>query len=74
MTDLGRILIGIGLLLVACGAVVLLAGRMGLPLGRLPGDITWRGRHTTVYLPLGTSILISVVLSLVFWLLSRGRR
>jgi hypothetical protein len=74
MTDLGRILIGIGLLLVACGAVVLLTGRMGLPLGRLPGDITWRGRHTTVYLPLGTSILISVVLSLVFWLLSRGRR
>ncbi|MFZ0273607.1 MAG: DUF2905 domain-containing protein [Acidobacteriaceae bacterium] len=74
MTDLGRILIGIGLLLVVCGAVVLLAGRMGLPLGRLPGDITWRGRHTTVYLPLGTSILISVVLSLVFWLLSRGRR
>jgi hypothetical protein len=74
MTDLGRILIGIGLLLVVCGAVVLLAGRMGLPLGRLPGDITWRGRHTTVYLPLGTSILISVVLSLVLWLLSRGRR
>jgi hypothetical protein len=74
MTDLGRILIGIGLLLVVCGAVVLLAGSMGLPLGRLPGDITWRGRHTTVYLPLGTSILISVVLSLVFWLLSRGRR
>jgi hypothetical protein len=71
MTDLGRILIGIGLLLVVCGAVVLLAGRMGLPLGRLPGDITWRGRHTTVYLPLGTSILISVVLSLVLWLMRR---
>jgi hypothetical protein len=51
--------------------VVLLAGRMGLPLGRLPGDITWRGRHTTVYLPLGTSILISVVLSLVLWLMRR---
>jgi len=74
MNDLGRILIGIGLLLLVCGAVVLLAGRLGLPLGRLPGDITWRGKHTTVYFPLGSSILISVVLSLVFWLLSSLRR
>jgi uncharacterized membrane protein YvlD (DUF360 family) len=70
MTDLGRILIGIGLLLVVCGAIVLLLGKTGLPLGRL----TWRGKHTTVYFPLGTSILISVVLSLVFWLLSLLRR
>jgi hypothetical protein len=71
MSDLGRILIGIGLLLVVCGAVVLLAGKMGLPLGRLPGDFMWRGKHTTVYFPLGTSILISVVLSLVLWLMRR---
>jgi hypothetical protein len=74
MNDLGRILIGIGLLLLVCGAVVLLAGRLGLPLGRLPGDITRRGKHTTVYFPLGSSILISVVLSLVFWLLSSLHR
>jgi hypothetical protein len=71
MNDLGRILIGIGLLLVVCGAVVLLVGKLGLPLGRLPGDFTWRGKHTRVYFPLGTSILLSVVLSLVFWALSR---
>jgi hypothetical protein len=74
MSDLGRTLIGIGLLLVVCGAIVLLLGKTGLPLGRLPGDLTWRGKHTTVYFPLGTSILISVVLSLVFWLLSLLRR
>ena len=74
MSDLGRILIGIGLLLVVCGAVVLLLGKAGLPLGRLPGDLTWRGKHTTFYFPLGTSILISVALSLVFWLLARLRR
>jgi hypothetical protein len=74
MNDLGRILIGIGLLLLVCGAVVLLVGKLGLPRGRLPGDITWRGKHTTVYFPLGSSILISVVLSLVFWLLSFLRR
>jgi len=71
MSELGRILIGIGLLIAVVGAVVLLLGKTGLPLGRLPGDFTWRGKHATVYLPLGTSILLSVVLSLVFWLLSR---
>ena len=71
MNQGGRILIGVGLLLVACGAVVVLLGKAGVPLGRLPGDFSWRGKHTTVYVPLGTSILLSVVLSLVFWLLSR---
>jgi len=74
MSDLGRTLIGIGLLLVVCGAIVLLLGKTGLPLGRLPGDLTWRSKHTRVYFPLGTSILISVVLSLVFWLLALLRR
>jgi ribose/xylose/arabinose/galactoside ABC-type transport system permease subunit len=71
MNDLGRILVGIGLLFVACGAVVLLLGKTGHPIGHLPGDLTWRGKHTTVYFPLGTSILLSAALSLVFWLLSR---
>jgi ribose/xylose/arabinose/galactoside ABC-type transport system permease subunit len=71
MNHVGRILIGMGLLLVASGAVVLVLGKTGLPLGRLPGDFSWRGKHTTVYFPLGTSILLSVVLSFVFWLLSR---
>ena len=71
MSDLGRVLIGLGLLLVVAGVVVLLLGRTGLPLGRLPGDFAWRGRHTTVYFPLATSILISVVLSLLLWLMRR---
>jgi ribose/xylose/arabinose/galactoside ABC-type transport system permease subunit len=73
MSELGRILIGIGLLLVVVGAVVILVGKTGLPLGRLPGDFTWRGRHTTVVFPLATCLIISVVLSLVLWLLGRLR-
>ncbi|MGC2618402.1 MAG: DUF2905 domain-containing protein, partial [Acidobacteriaceae bacterium] len=56
MNDLGRLLIAFGLLLAAVGAVVLLLGKTGLPIGRLPGDFSWRGRNTTVYFPLGTSI------------------
>lgn len=74
MNGLSRLLIGAGLLLIVAGVLVLLLGRTGLPLGRLPGDLTWRGKHTTVYFPLGTSILLSIVLSLVLWILSRLHR
>ena len=74
MNDLGRLLIGVGLVLVIAGALLLLLGRTGFPLGKLPGDISYRGRNVSVYFPLGTSILLSVVLSLVFYLLSRFRR
>jgi hypothetical protein len=48
--------------------------RMGLGVGRLPGDFVWRGKHTTVYAPLATSLLLSALFSLVFYLLSRMRR
>jgi len=71
MGDLGRVLIGVGLLIAAVGAAVLLLGKAGVPLGRLPGDFAWRGKHTTVYFPLMTCIVISVVLSLVAWLMRR---
>ena len=74
MNDLGRLLIGVGLVLVIAGGLLLLLGRTGFPLGRLPGDISYRGRNVSVYFPLGTSILLSIVLSLVFYLLSRFRR
>jgi Protein of unknown function (DUF2905) len=74
MNDLGRLLIGLGLLLLVAGGLLLLLGRTGVPLGRLPGDISYRGKNVSVYFPLGTSILISVLLSVVFYLLSRFRR
>ncbi len=74
MNDLGKALLGLGLLLVLVGAVLLVAGRMGLPLGRLPGDFAYRGKHVAVFFPLGTSILISVVLSVLFYLISHFRR
>jgi Protein of unknown function (DUF2905) len=74
MNDLGKLLLGIGLLLVLIGGLVLLAGRLGLPLGRLPGDFSYRGKNVSVFFPLGTSILISVVLSVLFYLITRFRR
>jgi hypothetical protein len=74
MNELGKALLGLGLLLAAIGAVLMLAGRFGLPLGRLPGDFAYRGKNASFYFPLGTSILISIVLSVLFYLLSHLRR
>jgi hypothetical protein len=74
MNDLGRLLIAVGLVLLIAGGLLLLLGRTGIPLGRLPGDISYRGKNLSVYFPLGTSVFLSVLLSLVFYLLSRFRR
>jgi hypothetical protein len=74
MNDLGRLLIAVGLVLLIAGGLLLVLGRTGIPLGRLPGDISYRGRNLSGYFPLGTSIVLSVVLSLIFYLLSRFRR
>jgi len=76
MAELGKTFLGFGLVLVALGAAMLLAARFGLPFGRLPGDLHWRSRsgHTQVYFPLATSILLSIFLSLILWLLRGFRR
>ncbi len=71
MGDVGKLLIGLGALLMIIGLLVIAAGRIGLPLGRLPGDIVYRGKNTAVYFPIVTCIVLSVLLSLVFWLLSK---
>jgi hypothetical protein len=74
VTDLGKTLVFVGVLIAAAGLVLLLLGKTNLPLGRLPGDILYRGKNTTFYFPLATSILVSVVLSAVLYLLARIRR
>jgi Protein of unknown function (DUF2905) len=66
-------LLRLGLVIVAVGLALMLLGRTNLPIGRLPGDILYRGKHTTFYFPLATSILVSVVLSLVLYLVGRIR-
>jgi len=74
MSDLGRILIYLGLLLVAIGIAFILLNRFNIPLGSLPGDLSWRGRGWSVSVPLASSILISIVLSFLLWAISRFRR
>ena len=73
MTELGKGLIVAGALAIVAGLAFVLLGRAHLPLGRLPGDIVYRGKNTTFYFPLATSILISVVLSAVLYLMGRFR-
>jgi hypothetical protein len=75
LTTVGRWLVGLGLTLAAVGALLWILGRLGLPApGRLPGDLTFRGRNFVVWLPLGTSLLLSIVLSVLFHLISRLSR
>ncbi len=70
LDDLGKVLIGFGLLIVLLGVVLLVAGRVPW-LGRLPGDIyVWRG-NWAFYFPLATSLVVSALLTLVFWILNR---
>ena len=73
MAEIGKMLVLLGLLVAVAGLIFILLGRTHLPIGRLPGDIIYRGKHTTFYFPLATSILLSVVLSLVVWLVGRIR-
>ncbi len=69
MKALGELLLVLAGMVAIVGALLLVAGK--LHLGHLPGDIVIHRRHTTFYLPLGTSLLLSLVLSLILWLFYR---
>jgi hypothetical protein len=67
--EIGKTLVVIGIVLLAAGLLWIGGARLGL--GHLPGDVTIERENFRLYIPLGTSVLISIVLSLIFWLLSR---
>lgn len=67
----GRMLIFIGAILIVFGVVLTFGPRLPIRLGRLPGDIVYRGKHTVLYFPIVTSILLSVILTLILWLFGR---
>jgi hypothetical protein len=74
MAEMGKLLLVLGIVIALLGLVLLLSGRLHLPIGRLPGDIYYRGKNTSFHFPLATSILLSVILSLIFWLIGRRGR
>jgi hypothetical protein len=72
--EVGKSLLVFGAFLVVAGAVLALGTKLPFRLGRLPGDIVYRGKNVTFYFPLATSIVLSIVLTLVFWIVSSLRR
>ncbi len=71
VTQLGRTLMWLGAALFLMGALLYLFPRLPLRLGRLPGDIVIRGRHSVFYFPLMTSLLLSLLFSILLWLFRR---
>ncbi|WP_199228109.1 DUF2905 domain-containing protein [Salipaludibacillus keqinensis] len=72
MSQIPKLLISLGVILIIAGLVWQVGGRF-LSLGRLPGDILIRRENSTFYFPLMTSIVISIVLSVIFYLVGRFR-
>lgn len=70
LTSLGKTLIIFGVVLVGIGLLLTFAGKIPF-LGKLPGDILVQKKNFTFYFPLATSILLSIALSLIFWLLNK---
>ena len=70
-SELGRVLIIAGVTLLTLGLLLTLGGRSPW-LGQLPGDIVYRRGNVTFYFPLVTSLLLSALLTIVFWLFRRG--
>jgi hypothetical protein len=69
--DLGKLLVLMGGVVVIVGLALIFIGRTHLPIGRLPGDMVYRGKNTAFYFPLATSIVVSVVLSVLLYLIGR---
>jgi hypothetical protein len=71
---LGKLLVIAGVVLAAAGVLLLFGARLPLRLGRLPGDVVYRGRNITFYFPIVTCIVASAALTLIFWIVNHFRR
>jgi hypothetical protein len=74
LRELGKLLLVLGVLLVGAGAFLLFGARLPFRLGRLPGDISYQGRHISFYFPIVTCIILSLALTLIFWIVNYFRR
>ena len=74
LRELGKMLLVGGVVLVGAGALLVFGARLPFRLGRLPGDISYQGRHGSFYFPIVTCIILSAALTLVFWIVNYFRR
>jgi hypothetical protein len=72
--ELGKLLLLLGILCIGVGAILTFGARLPFRLGRLPGDIAYQGRNGSFYFPIVTCIVVSLGLTLVFWVLHLLRR
>jgi hypothetical protein len=72
--ELGKGLLVLGLVIAAVGVFLLAGAKLPFRLGRLPGDISYHGRHTSLYFPIVTCIVLSIVLTVIFWIIGTMRR
>jgi len=72
--ELGKLLLVVGVLVAIVGGLLLASGKLPFRLGRLPGDIAYQGKNTSFYFPVVTCILLSVVLTLVMWVVNSFRK
>ncbi|HVB57833.1 MAG TPA: DUF2905 domain-containing protein [Candidatus Acidoferrales bacterium] len=71
---LGKLLLAVGIFLIGVGVLLIFGVRLPFRLGRLPGDVAYQGRHGSFYFPVVTCILLSVALTLLFWIVNFFRR
>lgn len=74
LREIGKLLLVIGVLIAAVGAWFAFGGKAPFRVGRLPGDIAYQGRHGSFYFPILTCILLSILLTLIFWVINLFRR
>jgi len=72
--ELGKLLVIAGIVMVGAGAFLFFGARLPFRLGRLPGDVSYQGRNGSFYFPIVTCLLVSVALTLFFWIVSFFRR
>ncbi len=74
LRELGKMLFVVGVVLMGVGTLLVFGARLPFRLGRLPGDISYQGRHGGFYFPIVTCILLSVALTLILWIVNSLRR
>lgn len=74
LREIGKLLLVIGIVLVGVGLLLSFGARLPFRLGRLPGDIAYQGRRVSFYFPIVTCIVLSLALTLIFWIVNLFRR
>jgi hypothetical protein len=74
LRETGKLLMVVGIVLLGVGALLAFGGKLPFRLGRLPGDFVYQGRNGSFYFPVVTCILLSVILSLLLWVVNHFRR